>query len=67
MGFLCFIYLICGIRTNMVMEFIFLTLTVGLFLLAGSYCQAANMKTGLASSLLVASCPYFQVYFGKSG
>lgn len=50
-----------GIRTKMVMELNFLTLTVELFLMAGAFWQMTSMKNELASSLMVASCPDFKL------
>ena len=42
MGLLCFIYLICSLRTNVVFVVIFFTLVVAFGLLAGCYWQLAN-------------------------
>ncbi|RFU30380.1 hypothetical protein B7463_g5960, partial [Scytalidium lignicola] len=42
MSLLCFIYLICALRTNMCFVVIFLTLVVAFSLLAGTYWQTAN-------------------------
>lgn len=42
MGLLCFIYLICSIRTNICFVIIFFTLVPAFGLLAGAYWQTAN-------------------------
>lgn len=42
MGVLCFIYLICSLRTNVVFVVIFFTLVIAFGLLAGAYWQLAN-------------------------
>jgi succinate-acetate transporter protein len=42
MGVLCFIYLICSLRTNVVFVVIFFTLVIAFGLLAGAYWQQAN-------------------------
>jgi succinate-acetate transporter protein len=42
MGLLCFIYLICSLRTNVVFVIIFFTLVIAFGLLAGAYWQSAN-------------------------
>lgn len=42
MGVLCFIYLICSLRTNVVFVVIFFTLVCAFGLLAGAYWQNAN-------------------------
>ncbi|KAH8659159.1 GPR1/FUN34/yaaH family-domain-containing protein [Tricladium varicosporioides] len=42
MGVLCFIYLICSLRTNIVFVVIFFTLVCAFGLLAGAYWQNAN-------------------------
>jgi succinate-acetate transporter protein len=42
MGVLCFIYLICSLRTNVVFVVIFFTLVIAFGLLAGAYWQIAN-------------------------
>lgn len=55
MGILCFIYLICSIRTNLIFFLIFFTLTPAFCLLAGSYLQAANGDASLSSKLAEAS------------
>jgi succinate-acetate transporter protein len=55
MGILCFVYLICSIRTNLVFFLIFFTLVPAFGLLAGSYLQAANGRAALAAKLAEAS------------
>ena len=55
MGILCFVYLICSIRTNLVFFLIFFTLVPAFGLLAGSYLQAANGRATLAAKLAEAS------------
>jgi succinate-acetate transporter protein len=47
MGFLCLIYLVCSIRTNIVFVIIFFTLVLAFGLLTGTYWQTAN---GIANS-----------------
>jgi succinate-acetate transporter protein len=42
MGVLCFIYLICSLRTNVVFVVIFFTLVIAFGLLSGAYWQQAN-------------------------
>jgi len=51
MGLLCFIYLICSIRTNVAFFIIFLTLTIAFGCLSGSYWQVANGNASLAGTL----------------
>ncbi|KAF2714197.1 GPR1/FUN34/YaaH-class plasma membrane protein [Pleomassaria siparia CBS 279.74] len=53
MGIMCFIYLICSIRTNMVFFMIFLTLVLAFSCLAGSYWQLNNGNVALAGRLQV--------------
>jgi succinate-acetate transporter protein len=55
MGILCFVYLICSIRTNLVFFLIFFTLVPAFGLLAGSYLQLANGRAHLAVKLAEAS------------
>jgi succinate-acetate transporter protein len=55
MGVLTFIYLVAGIRTNVALEIIFLTLTVGFWLTAGAYFQLASLNATLANNLQVVS------------
>ncbi|KAB8264994.1 GPR1/FUN34/yaaH family-domain-containing protein [Aspergillus pseudonomiae] len=51
MGLLCFIYLICSIRTNLCFVVIFLALTLGFSFLAGTSWQLANGNADLSRSL----------------
>ncbi|KAJ9296873.1 hypothetical protein DTO271G3_5072 [Paecilomyces variotii] len=53
-GLLCFIYLICSLRTNLVFFLIFLALTLGFGLLAGANFQLANGAVALAGKLQIA-------------
>ncbi|KAF8861089.1 hypothetical protein BDZ45DRAFT_587375 [Acephala macrosclerotiorum] len=50
MGVLCFIYLICSLRTNVVFVVIFFTLVCAFCLLAGAYWQNANAIGGTGAS-----------------
>lgn len=54
MGMLCFVYLICSLRTNICFFMIFLTLVIAFGLLAGSYWQANNGRMQLSHNLQVA-------------
>jgi hypothetical protein len=54
MAIMCFIYLICSIRTNMVFFMIFLTLVLAFACLAGSFFEANNGHAVLAARLQVA-------------
>ncbi|KAH7359513.1 GPR1/FUN34/yaaH family-domain-containing protein [Pyrenochaeta sp. MPI-SDFR-AT-0127] len=51
MGLLCFVYLICSIRTNLIFFLIFFTLTPAFALLAGTFLQVANGQAALAAKL----------------
>jgi succinate-acetate transporter protein len=51
MALLCFIYLICSIRTNIAFFIIFLSLTVAFGLLTGCYWEAARGNTQLTKVL----------------
>ncbi|KAE8360862.1 GPR1/FUN34/yaaH family-domain-containing protein [Aspergillus caelatus] len=51
MGLLCFIYLICSLRTNLCFVAIFLGLVLGFCLLTGTLWQLANGNLGLARAL----------------
>lgn len=51
MGLLCFVYLICSIRTNLVFFLIFFTLVPVFGLLAGTFLQVANGQAALAAKL----------------
>ena len=53
MGVLCFIYMICSIRTNLVFFGIFLTLVPAFGCLAGAFWQTANGNVALAGKLQV--------------
>jgi len=55
MGLMCFIYLICSLRTNIAFFLIFLTLTVAFSCLAGSYWQANNGNVKLSGNLQIAA------------
>ena len=55
MGILCFVYLICSIRTNLIFFLIFFTLVPAFGLLAGSYLQLANGEAALAVKLAEAA------------
>jgi len=54
MGFLCFIYLICSLRTNLVFVGIFGTLVPAFGCLAGVYWHLAEAASGNAASAAVA-------------
>jgi succinate-acetate transporter protein len=54
MAIMCFIYLICSIRTNMVFFMIFLTLVFAFACLAGSFFEANNGNAVVAARLQVA-------------
>jgi hypothetical protein len=49
MGILCFIYLICSIRTNLIFFLIFFTLVPAFGLLAGAFLHAAKGNAAIAS------------------
>lgn len=51
MSILCFVYLICSIRTNLIFFLIFFTLTPAFALLAGTFLQVANGQAALAGKL----------------
>ncbi|KAI9821211.1 MAG: hypothetical protein M1827_003945 [Pycnora praestabilis] len=55
MGLLCFIYLICSLRTNACFFIIFLTLVLTFCLLAGTYWNLALGNAALAAKLQVAA------------
>jgi succinate-acetate transporter protein len=55
MGVLCFIYLICSLRTNVVFVVIFFTLVIAFGLLAGAYWQIANALGGDTAALALSS------------
>lgn len=48
MGLMCFIYLICSLRTNIVFFIIFLTLVIAFACLAGAYWNPNLDKVALA-------------------
>ncbi|KAI9759988.1 MAG: hypothetical protein M4579_001925 [Chaenotheca gracillima] len=54
MGLLCFIYMICSLRTNIVFVVIFFTLVMGFTLLAATYWQVANGNAVAAGKLQIA-------------
>lgn len=51
MGILCFIYMICALRTNFVFFMIFFTLVMTFCMLAGAYLQLNNGNIALAGRL----------------
>jgi uncharacterized protein len=51
MALMCFVYLICSIRTNVFFVTIFLCLVCGFSCLAGQYWQGANGNIALAGTL----------------
>jgi succinate-acetate transporter protein len=53
MGVLCFVYLICSLRTNICFFVIFLTLVIAFGLLAGVYFNTSLGNAALANRLLV--------------
>lgn len=55
MGILCFVYLICSLRTNVCFFMIFLTLVIAFGLLAGSFFEANNGNLKLSARLQVAA------------
>lgn len=55
MGILCFIFLVCSIRTNLFFFLIFFTLVPAFGLLAGSYFQVANGNANLGAKLAEAA------------
>lgn len=55
MGILCFVYMVCSIRTNLVFFLIFFTLTPAFMLLAGSYFKAASGDAHMTFKLAEAS------------
>ncbi|KAL1859317.1 hypothetical protein Plec18167_006729 [Paecilomyces lecythidis] len=60
-GLLCFVYLICSLRTNFVFMVIFLTLSLGFLLLAGANFQLAEGNVALAGRVQIASGAVFFV------
>ncbi|KAF2469684.1 uncharacterized protein BDR25DRAFT_228345 [Lindgomyces ingoldianus] len=55
MGIMCFVYLICSLRTNVCFFMIFLTLVFAFSMLAGTYWQLNNGNTALAGRLQIAA------------
>ncbi|EED17475.1 transcriptional activator of ethanol catabolism AlcS [Talaromyces stipitatus ATCC 10500] len=55
MALLSLVFLVCGIRTNIMFEVVFLTLVLGFCCLAGSYWQLANGNAHLSHNIQVAS------------
>lgn len=55
MGVLCFLYMICALRTNIVFVVIFATLVPAFGCLAGAYWHNALGNAGTANTLLVAA------------
>ncbi|RMZ73328.1 GPR1 and Fun34p [Pyrenophora seminiperda CCB06] len=55
MGILCFVYLICAIRTNLIFFLIFFTLVPAFMLLAGSYFKVASGDANMAKKLAEAA------------
>jgi len=55
MGFLCFIYMICALRTNVVFVGIFLFLVPAFGCLAGAYWHLAEGSVSTAQTLLIAA------------
>lgn len=58
MGLLCFIYLICSLRTNVVFVVIFLTLVLCFGCLTGAYWQLANAAAATTRGDKVAAASY---------
>ncbi|KAH9868873.1 hypothetical protein J1614_007948 [Plenodomus biglobosus] len=61
MAMLCFIYLICSIRTNLVFFMIFFTITPGFAFLTGTFLHTASGNTVLAARLQEAAGAFFFV------
>jgi len=55
MGLLCFVYLICSLRTNIAFVIIFATLVAAFGLLTGTYWHLALGHAALAARLQVVS------------
>lgn len=61
MGVLCFIYMICSIRTNVAFFIIFLTLVLAFALLTGAFWNLAldgTSATGLACVTAAGACAF---------
>ncbi|KAF2443270.1 hypothetical protein P171DRAFT_58848 [Karstenula rhodostoma CBS 690.94] len=54
MAILCFIYMICSLRTNMCFFMIFFTITLAFCMLAGSYFEANNGNLARSHNLQIA-------------
>lgn len=61
MGLLCFVYLICALRTNIVFLVIFATLVVAFGLLTGTYWQLAMGNAALGAKLQIVSTELWAV------
>lgn len=61
MGFLCLIYLVCSLRTNIAFVIIFLTLVIAFGLLVGTYFNLSLGKVDVASRCLVGAGATFFV------
>jgi uncharacterized protein len=59
MGILVFMYMICSVRTNVVLFLIFLILDIALFLLTGAYWKAAEGNAAAFENLSVVSSPLY--------
>lgn len=55
MSLLCFIYLLCSVRTNVILVFVFICLVIGFGFLAGAYWQIGNGRIALAGKLQIVS------------
>jgi succinate-acetate transporter protein len=53
MGLLCFIYMICSLRTNIVFFIIFLSLVLAFSLLSGAFWHNAKGNVALAGKLQI--------------
>lgn len=58
MGLLCFIYLICALRTNVIFCFVLAMIVIAFGLFAGTYWQLAQGNVALAVSLEKVSKPH---------
>lgn len=66
MGFMCFLYMILSLRTNVTFFVIFLSLVLAFGCLAGAYMQAANGNAAMAGKLQVAggACAFVTIAAG---
>jgi hypothetical protein len=66
MGFLCLIYMVCALRTNMVFVGIFASLVPAFGCLAGAYWHLAQANVGTATTLIVAggACTFVTCVLG---